>query len=51
MNDDNNRHGGGGGGGGFIKKPGKGWLHSDASIQEGISYNVKVRKRFEFDWK
>ncbi len=42
MNDDNNRHGGGGGG--FIKKPGKGWLHSDTSIQEGISYNVKVRE-------
>jgi len=44
MNDDNNRHGGGGGGG-FIKKPGKGWLHSDTSIQEGISYNVKVKHK------
>ncbi len=27
---------------GFIKKPGKGWLHSDESIQDGITYNVKV---------
>jgi hypothetical protein len=26
----------------FIKKPGKGWLHSDLAVQEGISYNVKV---------
>ncbi len=26
----------------FIKKPGKGWLHSDIAVQEGISYNVKV---------
>jgi hypothetical protein len=29
---------------GFIKKPGKGWLHSDESIQDGITYNVKVYK-------
>lgn len=27
---------------GFVKKPGKGWLHSDTSIQDGITYNVKV---------
>lgn len=26
----------------FIKKPGKGWLHSDESIQDGITYVVKV---------
>lgn len=26
----------------FIKKPGKGWIHSDESIQEGITYTVKV---------
>lgn len=25
----------------FIKKPGKGWLHSDESIQDGISYTIK----------
>ena len=28
---------------GFIKKPGKGWLHTDDSIQDGITYNVKVK--------
>jgi SHC-transforming protein 1 len=26
---------------GFIKKPGKGWLHDDDTIQDGITYNVK----------
>ena len=32
---------------GFIKKPGKGWLHSDESIQDGITYNVKVEILFK----
>lgn len=27
--------------GGFIKKPGKGWLHSDQAVQEGIAYQIK----------
>lgn len=49
INDEAKILGGGGGVGGtktnssdFIKKPGKGWLHSDESIQEGITYTVKV---------
>ena len=29
--------------GSFIKRPGKGWLHTDEKIaQEGVTYNVKV---------
>lgn len=25
----------------FIKKPGKGWLHSDDAILDGITYTIK----------
>ena len=33
---------------GFVKKPGKGWLHSDTAVQDGISYNVKVNLKLFF---
>ncbi len=26
----------------FVKKPGKGWIHSDEAIHDGIAYNIKV---------
>lgn len=29
--------------GSFVKRPGKGWLHTDEKIlQDGVTYNVKV---------
>jgi hypothetical protein len=34
--------------GSFIKRPGKGWLHDDQTMQEGIAYQVKVSIVFVF---